>query len=216
MKNLPVLIIAGVLTGVGTPTVAQDNWFVRPYIGLSQMSDVGGDFSNIDGLAGNAAIDLDMGFTGGMGIGYRYNDHFAIEAGWEYRSNDSTTVLDGTSTFDEGNYASSLLYVNGHYLLAKNGKWQPYVGGGLTWAQEVDIDLERGGNELSYSGDGDTGYQLFAGINYDWNQQWRLQGEVRYGSITGIDLKGEGSAVGQFDSIDYETTTLQFGLVYNF
>ena len=69
---------------------------------------------------------------------------------------------------------------------------------------------------MSYSGDGDVGYQVFAGINYDLNQTWKLQSELRYGSITDIDLEGEGNDVGEFDSIDYETTTLQIGLVYDF
>ena len=217
MKNTRYLILAGLITGLSQPVAAEDDWFVRPYIGFSQMSDVSGDFNNIDGLpSGSADIDLDTGFASGIGVGYFYNNNFAVELGWEYRSNDSKTVLNDTSRFNDGNYASSIFYLNGHYLLAKRHKWQPYLGGGLTWAQEVDIDLERGGNELSYSGDGDVGYQLFAGINYDWSENWKFQGEARYGSITGIDLNAEDGAVGQFDDLDYKTTTLQVGVVYSF
>lgn len=216
MKSMHVWILTVLLTGLSVPVMAQENWFVRPYIGLSQMSDISSDFADIDGLSGNADINLSTGFTGGVGVGYRYSDNFAVEFGWEYRSNDSETVLNDISEFNGGNYASSMLYFNGHYFFAKSGKWQPYIGGGLIWAQEVDIDLERGGEELSYSGDGDTGYQLFAGVNYDLNQSWKLQGEVRYGSIDNIDLNNEDGAPGKFDGIDYETTTLQIGLVYNF
>ena len=210
------ILAAAALNLASAPLAAAENWFVRPYVGLSQMSDLDSDFDNIDGLSGKADIDLDTGFTGGIGVGYRYTDNFAVEIGWEYRSNDSETVLADTSEFDDGNYASNIFYLNGHYSFARSGDWQPYVGGGLTWVEEVDIDLERGGDELSYSGDGDIGYQLFAGINYDLNQDWKLQGELRYGSITGIDLEGEGSDRGEFDGIDYQTTTLQIGLVYDF
>lgn len=193
-----------------------DRWFVRPYVGLSQMSDLDSDFTDIDGLSGEAEIDIDGGFTGGLSVGYRYSETYAVEFGWEYRSNDSETLLAGTSEFDDGNYASNLFYLNGYYHFPRNGKWQPYVGAGLTWVEEIDIDLERGGDELSYSGDGDSGYQVFAGVNYDWSERWQIQGELRYGSITGIDLSGEGNDVGEFDGIDYETTTLQVGLVYAF
>lgn len=214
MKQL--LTAASLLTLSAGATADEDTWFVRPYVGLSQMSDLSSDFTDIDGLSGDADIDLETGFTGGLGVGYRYTDNFAVEFGWEYRSNDSEVTLADTSEFDDGNYASNIFYLNGHYLFDKNGKWQPYAGAGLTWVQEVDIDLERGGEEPSYSGDSGTGYQVFAGVNYDLNDNWTLQSELRYGSITGIDLDGEGNDVGEFNNIDYETTTIQIGLVYDF
>ena len=216
MSNKQLLAATGLILMTSTPVMATDTWFVRPYVGLSQMSDLSSDFSNIDGLSGDADIDLETGFTGGIGIGYRYTDRVAVEFGWEYRSNDSETTLNDISEFDDGNYASNIFYLNGHYQFEKKDKWQPYVGAGLTWVEEIDIDPERNGDELSYSGDGDVGYQVFAGINYDLNQAWKLQSELRYGSITDIDLEGESKDVGEFDGIDYETTTLQIGLVYEF
>jgi len=210
-------ISATILLALGSaPAVAEEKWFVRPYLGLSQMSDLSSDFTDIDMLSGRADIDLDTGFTGGLGLGYRYTDKLAVEFGWEYRSNDAETTLNDVSEFDEGNYASNIFYLNGHYFFDKIDKWQPYVGAGLTWVEEIDIDLERGDRELSYSGDGDTGYQVFGGLNYDLSESWKLQSELRYGSITGIDLEGEGSDSGAFDGIDYETTTLQIGLGYDF
>lgn len=216
MKHSKLLAAAGLLLFTSAPALADDNWFVRPYVGLSQMSDLDSDFSNIDSLTGKADIELDSGFTGGIGVGYNYTDNFAVEVGWEYRSNDSEVVLADTSEFDDGNYASNIFYLNGHYRFAPNGDWRPYVGAGLTLVEEIDIDLERGGDEISYSGDGEIGYQLFAGVDYRINPAWSVQGELRYGSITGIDLDGESGDPGQFEDIDYETTTLQLGLVYEF
>ena len=217
MNTKRLLTAASLITLSSTAFATEDTWFVRPYVGFSQMSDLNSDFADIDGLSGDADIDLSSGFTGGLGIGYRYTDNFAIEFGWEYRSNDSEVTLADNSEFDDGNFASNIFYFNGHYLYDRNGKWQPYVGAGLTWVEEIDIDLERpGSEELSYSGDGDVGYQVFAGVNYELNENWALQSELRYGSITDIDLDGEGNDVGEFDSIDYETTTIQVGLVYDF
>lgn len=211
-------LIAGILAGqlLTAPAIADEHWFLRPYVGLSQMSDLDADFADIDGLSGEADVDLDTGFTGGLGLGYRLNQRYAVEFGWEYRSNDSSTTLNGVSEFDDGNYASNVFYLNGHYFFDSDGPWQPYVGAGLTWAEEIDIDLERGGEEQSYSGDGDTGYQIFAGVNYALGETWQLQSELRYGSITDIDLEGESGDPGEITGIDYETTTLQIGLVYAF
>ena len=175
-----------------------------------------GNPADIDGMSGEADINLDTGFTGGLGVGYRFNPRVALEFGWEYRSNDSSVTLNGSSEFDDGNYASNLFYLNGHYFFESSDKWQPYVGAGLTWIEEIDIDLERNGSEQSYSGDGDTGCQIFAGVNYELGNAWDLQTELRYGSISDIDLKGESGDPGAISGIDYETTTLQLGLVYRF
>ena len=211
-----LIATAGALALVSSTAGAAENWFVRPYVGISQMSDLSADFNDIDGQSGKADIDLDSGFTGGLGVGYRYTDNFAVELGWEYRSNDSSVTLNDSSEFDDGNYASNIFYLNGHYFFAQSDDWQPYVGAGLTWIEEVDIDLERNGDELSYSASGDVGYQLFAGVDYALDTHWKLQGELRYGSVQGIDLDGESGDPGGIDDIDYETTTLQFGVVYAF
>lgn len=211
------LIVTAALGALCTNAVAaEDRWFVRPYAGLSQMSDLSSDFTDIDSISGTADIDLSGGFTAGLGIGYRYNKHLAVELGWEYRSNDSEVNLADSSVFTDGNYASNIFYINGHYNFSNSGKWRPYVGAGLSWAQEIDIDLERNGVEQSYSGDGEIGFQIFTGVNYELNNSWSLQSEFRYGSISGIDLSGEANDPGNFKSLDYQTTTLQFGLVYNF
>ncbi len=216
MKIKQLLITASLAALSTTTFAAEDNWFVRPYLGLSKASDSNSSFSNIDNLSGQADVQVDSGFTSGIGVGYRFTDSLALELGWEYRTNDSEANLAGASQFDEGNLASNIFYLNGHYFFPQKGKLQPYAGAGLTWVQEIDIDLERNGEELSYSGDGDIGFQIFAGLNYALNKNWALQSELRYGNISDISLAAESGAEGRFDSIDYKTTTLQLGLVFNF
>lgn len=68
--------------------------------------------------------------------------------------------------------------------------------------QEVDVDLELEANELSYSGDGDAGIQVIAGVNYHLNRDWLIQLEARYISITDIDLLGEAGAIGSISGLD--------------
>lgn len=194
-----------------------ESWFVKPYIGLSSMSDISGNAENINGTTtGNVDVNLDTGFNAGLSGGYYYNDNIAVEFGWEYRSNDSETNIAGALNYPEGNYASNTFYLNGLYHFSRRSNWQPYIGGGLIWMQEVDIDLELDGNELSYSGDGDIGFQALAGVNYHLNKNWAIQVEARYTSITDIDLSGEEGAVGSMSGLDYEPTTLQFGVIYRF
>ena len=197
-------------------SVQAQGWFIKSHIGLSQMSDLTGNGQSIAGESGRAEVALDSGFNAGLGGGYWWNDHIAMELGWEYRSNGSQTEIDGGATYPEGNYASNTFYLNGLYHFSSNGKWQPYVGAGLVWVQEVDIDLEGDGNELSYSGDGDTGYQVLAGVNYRLNQDWWLQFEGRYTSNSDLTLEAEDSSGGKFSDFDYQPVTLQVGLAYRF
>lgn len=193
-----------------------ESWFIKPYIGLSNMSDITGNASNINNASGNADINLESGFNAGLSGGYYYNDKIAVEFGWEYRSNDSETNIGSSLSYPDGNYASNTFYLNGLYHFDKTSKWQPYVGAGLIWMQEVDIDLEFDVSELSYSGDGDSGFQVLAGVNYHLNKQWLIQLEARYSSITDIKLSGEGESIGNISDLDYEPTTLQLGVIYKF
>jgi len=194
----------------------QSGWFITPFIGLSQLSGFDATANSIDGLSGNAEVDTDSGLNAGLSVGYRYNDRFAMEFGWEYRSNDSAVNIADESVFDEGNYASNSFFLNGYYYLSQRGAWQPYVGAGLIWMQEIDIDLERNGIEQSYSGDGDVGLQVFAGVNYQLSRNWQLQTQLRYGSLSDIELSGEEGAVGEFSDFDYQPITLQIGTTYRF
>lgn len=196
-------------------TAAQHNWYLKPYVGLSELSDTSGNASDIEQLSGPVEVSLDAGFTAGLSLGYQYTDNLAFEFGWEYRSNDSTTTIDDQLTFNEGNYASSMFMLNAMYNFQSDGKFTPYLGAGLTWAQEVDIDLEQNGEELSYSGSGDTGYQLFAGVEYRFTPKWTANLELRYSAMSDIDLDGEGS-VGQISGLDYKSSGIQFGVRYDF
>lgn len=194
----------------------EQGWFVRPFVGLSQMSDQTAQSENLGTINGKSEIELDSGFNAGIGVGYRYNERLAVELAWEYRSNDSSTTLADGTNFSEGNYASNMFFLNGfYYPKVESKKWSPYVGAGLSVMQEVDIDLEENGVETSLSGSGDVGYQVFVGADYKINEKLSLGVEARYGSTSGIDLEGENNN-GIYRDLDYNTTTVQVGLKYNF
>jgi opacity protein-like surface antigen len=211
-QSLTISVFLTIITSFS----AQADWFVRPFVGLSQMSDLTVKATDIDSLSGDAQIKLDSGFNAGLGVGYQYSNNLAVELAWEYRSNGSETTIDEQSVFNEGNYASNMFFVNGFYYFDEVNNWSPYLGAGLSWIQEVDIDLERDGIEQSYSGSSDTGYQIFAGVDYQLTPEWLVQFELRYGSVTDIALDGEEGATGSFDNFDYQTTTSQLGIVYRF
>ena len=215
MKRLIITGLAALLP-LEVYAQSQEGWFLRAYGGYSQLSDIDADTTGVATAATPADISVDGGFTAGAGAGYRYGDNWAVELAWEYRSNDADTDLEGGAQYPDGNLAASLFYLNGYYQLAGSGKWDPYIGAGLAWLQEVDIDLEGDGPERSYSGDGDSGFQLFAGANYALTDRLALQGEIRYTYFDDLDLEGESGAAGEFSAVDYDPLTLQLGILYRF
>lgn len=190
-------------------------WSLRPYVGLSQLSDQSASVSGTGFANGAADIELDSGFVSGLGVSYRYNANLSAEIAWEYRSNDSQVTLADGTRFDDGNYASNVFAINGIYDFASGGAWTPYLGGGLSWIQEIDIDLEGNGPERSFSGDGDFGYQVFAGLRYLLSDNWNLHGELRYTTFDDLDLDGE-RIQGRFTGLEYRPLTFQVGLSYSF
>lgn len=192
-------------------------WFARAWGGYSHLADTAGRIDSIDLLQVIDSVDVSTsaGFTAGAGVGFRYGPHVAVELAWEYRSNDTETDFGTGLAFDGGNYASNIFFLNGFYHFASRGRWDPYVGAGLAFVQEVDIDLEGNGPEQSFSGDGETGFQVFAGANYHLTAHWRAHGELRYGRFGDIDLDGENVA-GTIRGFDYEPLTVQVGLSYRF
>lgn len=210
-----LLFFAACLTGNLGHASEPGTFTVRPYIGLSETADTDGLSIGVGSTNGPVNAALSSGFTAGFGVGYQLTPKWEAEVRWEYRSNDSETSLADGDTFTEGNYASSLISLNARYLLIDQSNWRTYLGAGLVWGQEIDLDLERDGVENSFSGDGDIGAQLFLGTDYQLNENWAINAELRYTTLSGIDLSGENSS-GEINDLDYQPITLQLGIAYRF
>lgn len=209
--------IASALVTAAPVRAAGDGWSVVPYFGLSQLDNQSPTITGADDiLDGGLDIAVDPGFTAGLGIRYQYEDsRWSSEFGWEYRSNDSETSTADGSVLPEGNYASNTFFVNGRYALTKANRWTPWVGGGLTWIQEVDLDSEDAQGERSFSDSASIGFQLMAGVDYDLSERFYLTSELRYSSQTGLELEEEDGS-GRVTDIDYQPVTLGLGVGFRF
>jgi len=202
---------------LSAPLWAQGNYYLKPHLGISIVQD--NDFSQSGVAATGARADgsYDSGYAAGLAFGYRYGNGFSAEIDWEYRSNsnDEVSFSDGAA-FGDGDLASNIFYLNGYYTFNEvYGGLRPFIGGGIGWVQEIDLDLESGGVETSYTGDGDIAWQLMAGAEAQLTEQWRLQGEFRYSSVAGVDLEEEGGG-GRIKDLDYDHWTVGLAVVYDF
>jgi outer membrane protein W len=106
--------------------------------------------------------------------------------------------------------------INGLYEfdLLGSARARTYVGAGLVYLTEVDIDFEQGSTERSFSGNG-NGVQLLAGARYDLGERWFLDAGLRYLAASGLDLEEESGGSGRIEA-DYAPWAATIGVGWRF
>jgi|GEM_PF-813961 len=198
-------------------SAADDDYYVEFNLGQSLNGEDFLEANATDLPPGLAEIDFDTGFTSGFAIGRHLGDRWRIDAEYLYRSDELSFAefSDGT-LFEDGNYASVTLSANAYYdfpdlLKNSDNELRFYLGAGAAYIQEVDIDFERDGEELSYETD-ETGFQWMMGARWRFARRWALDLEYRALSASDIDLESPTGTV----SIGYEPVSLGFSLSRSF
>ncbi len=202
-------------------TDAQAQLYIRGHLIVTNPSD---DSNSAVAESGTDLGSLDASFDAGLGfggsVGWVFGERFRAEADFTYLSADvdRATLGNGFSA-DGDNFASTGLGVNLLYhftddIAGKDG-FSPYVGLGVVFLNEIDIDLEGPGVGQGFEdleGD-DVAPQLILGVNRGIGERWSLGGELRYLAGGGIDL--ENDAV-QIRDIDYDSINVGLTLTYWF
>lgn len=198
--------------------LAQDDdlWYATAFGGLVTQSDQ--RLSSPD-LPLDADVELrnDTGFAAGAALGRHFGQNWRLEAEFVYQSvdHDVLTLFAGGPEGD-GNYASTSVALNGYYdfNLFESNRARTYVGAGLVYLTEVDVDFEGAGGELSYSGS-DTAAQLLLGVRYTLAERAFLDVGLRYLLASDVELDGEAGAPGRLVA-DYEPLGVTVGIGWRF
>lgn len=188
-------------------------FFVNPYFGGTSVADTSPTISNAGELI-STEVSTDIGFATGLGLGYSFTDNISALLGWEYKSNDSKSVINGVSF--PGNYASNVISLSGIYSFDVPSKLKPYLGLGAAYIQEVDLDIETDEGEVSFSQSGDLGFQGFLGSTLELSKRWTLDGQFKYALFGDVDMDGETNPGDQVNDIDYNPVGLNIGLRFYF
>ncbi len=188
-------------------------FYVKPYFGGSFISDFTAII--IDGTSQNVKITNTSGFDAGINFGYDFENKFGLQLGWEYKTNDIEATINN-QTF-KGNYASNMFTFDAVYTFDRASKFRPYIGAGLSFIQEIDLDYTQNTQGNSYATDGKIGFQGFLGLNYQLLKNWSLLGELRNTQFSKINMTSE-NAMNNARLIDlkYNPTTFNIGIKYNF
>ncbi|MEM6456920.1 MAG: porin family protein [Acidobacteriota bacterium] len=172
--------------------------------------------ARFDGAATTTSgeVDYEAGLASGLAFGIRLSEHWEVDLEYLYRTSELSelTFPDGMR-FTEGDFSSVTVSASLNYVFRAGQRWRPYVGAGLGWVQEVDIDFEDASGETSFETD-DFGYQLQAGIRYEASDRWAASFEFRTFDAGEIELEAE-DGPGTVTS-DYTPLNVLVGVRYRF
>lgn len=212
------------LSLVPTAALAQSEpkgFYVTIY---GQQSNIGSSSSWTESGAQGAGTGLRAEFGSGLGFGgdfgYRYGNGWAAEVEWNYRRHSLDTLSQGgTNVARDGDFASNTLLINGLRRFPTTSAWTPYLGAGIGWVQEIDIDIKpsAGGAERGYSTSGKFAAQIIAGVEYALTPQWRLTADARWLRVGSVQMDNSvGNPGGSAGPLKYNPVSVQIGVRYSF
>jgi opacity protein-like surface antigen len=173
---------------------AADGYYVEFFGGAHRLA--GGDLTQA-GTTGRGSYDA--GSLLGGAIGRTFSPRWAAEAEFFYRTNDLRRIDGGRlAGGTAGDFASTNLMFNATYSFVGDngtspwGAFTPYVGAGLGFLQEVDIDVTLAGREQEYDRNWRFAAQAIAGVSYALKGPWALFGEMRYHHAGKVALEASG------------------------
>lgn len=153
----------------------------------------------------------------GAVFGREFDGRWRLEGEFRYRTNEFASVdLPGGSRIDDGDFSSGALGLNAYWLFRDpSAAWRPFVGVGMAWMEEIDLDLAESPVDGSYSGDG-TAWQLMGGVSWMPFERWSFDFEVRYLDAGSVTMDAERGALGGRIAADYSLFELTADATWRF
>jgi opacity protein-like surface antigen len=195
LRRAYLAALVSLLASAATVSAQTQSWtdglYVEVFGGLHGLAD--GDVKQ-GGITGKGSYGGGQIFGGA--VGKKLTQNWSVETEFFYRSNDLDPVGSGPlAGSTKGDFASTNLMFNGVYTFTQQdgsglwGKFTPFVGAGLGFLQETDMDTTIGGVTRQYSDTWIPAAQLLAGVSYKVNATWSVFAETRYHHAGEVKLK---------------------------
>lgn len=213
MRNTILTLGLGAVLATSPALAERTGLYASASFGLNTLGDQTLD-TTVNGVSNSGKASFDSSFAGGAAIGYRFANNFAVEGEFLYRRADLDRVdLGSFGTFSEGDLANTQFSVNGlyHFNLLRNDNIETYIGAGLAWINEIDIDFEAAGTETSFETD-DIAVEFMAGARYYAWENAFIDVGLRYTTLSGAELESPADGANRVKS-DYDplAAVVKFG-----
>ncbi len=215
IKSLVCAALAGVSMMATLPVAAQDRpgLYLSVYGGSSSLATT----SLSESRSSSSTLTGKGSFGGGNGLGgafgYRYGNGWAAELAWDYRSHDVKRI-GGTPV--QGDFASTTAFINGYYRFQKVGMLRPFVGAGVGYVTEIDLDLKRDGSAKEYSRRGGLAVQAIVGGEVELTDRWSLNADLRWSQMGSGSFKATSSGASLSGKPKYQPASVNLGVTYRF
>ncbi len=163
---------------IGGATASAQEWYAGAFAGWNNTSD-----TEFETALGTIDTTFNKGAIWGLSGGYRLGNGVRLEGEVSWRDADvdnhklGGAILDGS----KGAAKSRSFMANALYDFNRDGKVQPYIGGGIGWSK---IDYDSFGvdavPDVLNDDDGVFAYQGIAGLSIGLSERFDIFGEYRY------------------------------------
>lgn len=209
---LSIAILAATMSGFAMagnagPMLNDSGVYLEGAIGPSYLQDE--DIYDTTAQYG-ANSDYKLGWTGGLGLGYRFNQNWRLGFNVNYNRNSLKKIIGGDETNASRGYARAITYMlNGYYDINLHSVWTPFFGLGLG-AATMTHDFKQGGN-YKYT-DTAFAYQAIVGVSYAINHQLDAFADFRHLGTTQYHTQLAGYKIQSY----YQNNFIDLGLRYTF
>lgn len=214
------IVLASWLPSAAMAQTQSQGFYATLYGQHSQIA--ASNFTESGALGAGQGLRAEFGSGFGLGgdLGYRYGNGWASEVEWNYRRHPLNALRkDGSQLSRDGDFASNILLINGLRRFQMSGGLTPYLGAGIGWVQEIDMDIapSHAGAQRGYSAGSKSAFQFIAGAEYMLSPKWRLIADARWLRISPVRLDNEESNPGgSAGPLKYTPVSVQLGVRYSF
>ncbi|WP_109261024.1 OmpW/AlkL family protein [Hyphobacterium indicum] len=165
--------IASVL-GSGASFADQGDWLIRGRL----LNVSPNESATINPIGGD--VDIDTSFVPELDISYFFTDRIAAELILGVTPHDVMAVGTAAGNVDLGDVTLLPPTLTLQYHFLPEGTIHPYVGAGINYTVFFNEDLPAGGIATSINYDNSFGLALQGGIDFDVNENWFFNVDVKY------------------------------------
>ncbi|QNL19343.1 OmpW family protein [Hyphobacterium sp. CCMP332] len=174
MKSILITAAIASVLGSGASFADQGDWLIRGRL----LSVAPNESASINPIGGD--VDIDTSFVPELDISYFFTERFAVELILGVTPHDVMAIGTAAGNVDLGEVTLLPPTLTVQYHFRPEGTIHPYVGAGINYTVFFNENLAAGSIATAIDYDNSFGLALQGGIDFDVNENWFFNVDVKY------------------------------------